>query len=361
MRGASTRPELRAQDIRTGYLFHGDEPFAARQFIDQVKALAAGPDGEAAVEERFSLAETRWRDIIDSARNVPFFFSPWRLMIVEVSKAAEADLDTEEEAALRAFFSAPVPQTILFVLFAGTMARSKGLFKLFESLPASVVEIEEMKPLKNIPLATWINEKTAAIGKRISPDGVQMLQDIVGNDLSILDSELEKLATYAGAKPTITGADVQAVSGWAKDFAGYDLTDALEEGKIGQALLILHRWMADGGRGDQMIGTLAGFLRSILLARSGLRQGRDRREIFGEIRPGIKESFKDFYLRKFQQFFAAVEGLTENDFVRLTGELERLDMKLKTSDADPKALLEAFFYDFCRAVRRPGFTSKARG
>ena len=62
-----------------------------------------------------------------------------------------------------------------------------------------------------------------------------------------------------------------------------------------------------------------------------------------------------------RNFFSVVEGLTDDEFARLAAELERLDLKLKTSDSEPKALFEAFFCEFGRTVRRPGFTSQRRG
>ena len=118
--------------------------------------------------------------------------------------------------------------------------------------------------------------------------------------------------------------------------------------------------MPEGARGEMMLGTLAAFFRDLLYGRIGLLQGRDRREIFREIRPGIKEFYK-FYPEKFRIYFAAIESFSDGEFARLAADLERLDMKIKTTDSDPRAMFEALFCEFCRSVRRPGVTSKRRG
>jgi DNA polymerase-3 subunit delta len=360
MRAASPSAGPTDKTVKAGYLFHGEELFPAREFINRLKASLADGEGEPAVEDRFDLAETGWRDILDSARNVPFFFSPWRLIVVEASKAAQAELNEDEEAVLKEFFSDPTPKTVLLVLFAGKLVKTKPLYKFFDKLPESLVLVEEMKPLKEAGLFEWADRKAAALGKRISSEAVDRLMDIAGDDLRVLDSEMEKLATYVGDRKLIEIADVQTASDGARDFEGYELIDALEKGDTARALLVLDRQMPQGARGELLMGSLAGFFRDILFGRIGLLQGRARREIFREIRPNIKEYY-NFYPEKLRHFFAVVEGLTDDEFARLAAELERLDIALKTSDSDAKTLFEAFFCEFVRTVRRPELTSKRRG
>ncbi len=360
MRAAVPSAGPTEKTVKSGYLFHGEELFPAREFIDLLKIALVDDAGGPAVEDRFDLEGTGWRDIVDSARNVSFFFSPWRLIVVEASKAAQAELTADEEAVLKEFFADPTPKTVLVMLYAGKLGKTKPLFKLFDKLPESLAAVEEMKPLKEAGLVGWADRKATALGKRISSEAVELLMEIVGGDLRALDSEMGKLATYVGNKKLIEPIDVRAVTDGARDFAPYELTDALEKGDTAQALVILDREMPEGARGEQMLGIMAGFFRDILIGRIGLAQGRDRREIFRELRPNIKEYY-NFYPEKLRQYFAAVEGLTDDAFALLAAELERLDMKLKTSDSDAKALFDAFFCEFGRTVRRPGLTSKRRG
>lgn len=360
MRASASSAPLGEKNVKAGYLFHGEEMFPAREFIDRLRAALVTPEGEAAAEDHYDLQDAEWRDIVDAARHVPFFFSPWRLIIVEASKAGQADLDKDEESVLRGFFADPTPKTVLLVLYAGKLGKTKPLYKLFDGLPESVAEIEELKPLKDIRLTTWADRKTASLGKRISSDALERLFETAGNDLRVLDSELEKLATYIGDKKLIEISDVHAASDWVKDFASYELTDPLEKGDIARALLVLNRMMADGVRGEMVLGILAGFLRDLFRGRVALRQGRDKREFFRELRPRILPQYP-FYRAQFEAFYGAVEGMPAHEFARLTAELERLDLKIKTTDSDPQALFEAFFYEFGRALRRPDVTSKKRG
>ncbi len=360
MRAAAPNAGPTEKTVKAGYLFHGEELFPAREFIDRLKVSLAADAGGTAAEDRFDLEETGWRDIVDSARAMSFFFSPWRLIVVEASKAARAELTADEESVLKEFFADPTPKTVLIVLYAGKLGKTKPLYELFDKLPDSLACVEHMEPLKKAGIVEWLDGRTAALGKRISSEAVDELTEIVGGDLRELDTELKKLATYVGDKKLIEAADVRAVTDGEREYKGWDLTDALEKGDIVRALVILDQQMPEGTRGEMMLGTMAGFFRDILIGRIGLAQGRDRREIFREIRPNIKEFYK-FYPEKLLHYFTVVEGLTDDGFARLAADLERLDMKLKTSDSDAKALFEAFFCEFGRTVRRPGFTSKRRG
>lgn len=347
-------------EARAGYLFFGEELFPARRELDALKRELATEDGEPAVEERFDPDAASWRDILDHARNVPFFFSPWRLLVVEMSKPAQADLEKDEEEVLREFFASPTPKTTLVVLFQGKLAKTKPLFKLFDSLPRTVVRVEEMKPLKEWDLGKWINEAAGRLGKKVAPDAAARLIEVVGSDLRLLDAELEKLATYAAEKKIIERADVMAVSDWVKEFDNWEITNALEAGQTGRAILVLGKLLADGIAPQVLMGSLAGFFRDLLLARIGLAEGRDRRQIFAEVRPQIKESWRQLYNEKFGSFFGVVDRLPEAELLRLLTALEEIDLLTKTSDTEAKPLLEAFLYDFGRTIGRPPVTSRGR-
>ncbi len=345
---------------KAGYLFHGEELYPARRFLDKLKLELATEDGEPAVEERIDAAETSWRDILDRARAIPFFFSPWRLFVAEMSKPAQADLDEAEESVLREFFAAPTPKTSLVVLFEGKLAKTKGLLKLFASLPADVARVEEMKPYKDRELFPWIEDAAGRLGKRIAPDAAERLVETVGSDLRLLDAELEKLAVYAGERKIIERADVLAVSDWVKDFDPWELTNALEAGQTGRAILIMDKLLAEGVAPQVVMGYLAGFFRDLLIGRVGLAEGRDRKAIFAEVKPQIKESWRSLYNEKSRAYFDLVDRLSMAELARLLESLEGIDARTKTSEVEAKPLLQAFLYEFGRTVGRAGVTSRGR-
>src|SRR4030067_2482416 len=85
--------EIREDRLAAGYVFYGEEDYLAEEFIRRLKRALPSPDTQGFNLERFDLAGMRWPDIIDSARTAPFFFSPWRIVVV---RAVEKDRDGKE-------------------------------------------------------------------------------------------------------------------------------------------------------------------------------------------------------------------------------------------------------------------------
>jgi DNA polymerase-3 subunit delta len=301
---------------------------------------------------------------MDIARTMPFFFSPRRLLVVEIisSKSREKlstgkeksipdmeDMTEDEQKILTEYFASPSPRTIMLVLFSGKIQKSKPLYKLFSSLPSSTVFVRELKVLKNKNLETWANERLEVMGKHASQEAIDRLIDMTGNNLQRLDNELKKLATYIGEKKFVELSDVDELSSTVKEFEKWELADSLEKADFGECLRILRKRFQESGKPElNVLAGLTSFLRDSLLARAGLRERKDRRKIFNELRPWITEKMGDFYRKKQNRFFAAVEGISQKELNRLIAELEDMDVKIKTTDCDPRALFESFIYEYCR-------------
>lgn len=110
-----------------------------------------------------------------------------------------------------------------------------------------------------------------------------------------------------------------------------------------------------------VLGSVAAFLKNLLLAKSLLRENQDRREIFKIIKPKITENWRDMFQRTFGQFFAAVDSLSSRDIRQLIEELRGADLKIKTSDVSGRTLLESFVTDYGRLRKAGKATSMGRG
>jgi len=284
MRSALFDREIREENLAAGYFFHGEEFFQAHQFIRDLQRELASPDDQGVGLERFSLPATPWRDILDVARTMPFFFSPWRLLIVEIEGEKKdnkkddkkdnkrEDLTAPEMKILKEYFAAPAPKTILIVLFAGKIRKTKPLYKVFSSLPPSAVVVKELKALKEGALFVWVEAKATALGKRISSGAIDRLIEVTSSDLYRLDNELEKLATYTADKKLIEETDVNLLSAGLKDFDNWELTNCLEKADFEKSLTVLNSLFAENCKPQYILGILAGFFRDILLAKTWLRE-----------------------------------------------------------------------------------------
>lgn len=354
MGGALLGREIREADVLPAYFFYGEDLFQAERFIRDLQRVLVSPDVQGISLERFELLETRWRDILDIARTMPFFFAPWRLLVVEVeqqnkkeSEEDPLDLSATEQQIIKEYFGAPTQKTVLIVLFKGKIRKTSSLYRLFSSLPKSVVDMKELKVLKNESLYAWVDEKLVALGKRAGSEAIDRLLEMTGNNLQQLDSELEKLATYVGEKKTIDVADVNKLADWVKIYLDWELTASLERSDLEQALMILNKRFQEGDRPEHVLYNLVNFCRDLLAAKVWLREKQDRKDIFRELKPQITERMGSFYWTKQREFFNLVEGLSQKEIVRLVTRLEEMDLKLKTTDTSPQALFESFVWEYC--------------
>jgi len=346
------------------YVFYGEEDYLAEEFIGTLKTSLISPDAQGFNLERFDLAGMRWPDIIDTARTAPFFFSPWRIVIVRVveesregkeareGKEGSKKLSSLDEKIVRDYLRSPASRTVLVVVIAGRVKKTHPLVKFFNSQPPGAVVLREVKPLKNEALHAWMRQRLSSQGKSATVDALIRLEEVAGSDLRRIDRELEKIVAFAAGRKTIDIEDVFQVCDWTKGFIEWDLADALKTADQRGALLTLNRAFQEGERPENIMRVLASFFRDLLLAKLWLREGRDRKEIFAFLKPQIKETW-DLYAKEFQALFSLLERLSLADINWAIGELEKIDVAIKTMDVSEQPLIERFVIEYCRRQQKP--------
>jgi len=365
---AATDPlagEIREDRLAAGYVFYGEEDYLAEEFIRRLKRALISPDAQGFNLERFDLAVVRWPDIIDTARTAPFFFSPWRIVVVRAveenregkeareGKGGSRKLSSLDEKILREYFQSPASRTVLVVVITGRVKKTHFLVKFFDSLSRGAVVLKEVRPLKKGDLHAWMRQRLASLGKSATPEALGRLEEVAGSDLRRIDRELEKIAAFAADRKTVDIEDVLQVCDWTKSFIEWDLAEALKRADQRQSLLILNRAFQEGVRPEHILRVLANFFRDLLLAKLWLREGRDRKEIFAFLKPQIKEAFVKLYADEFKALFSLLERLSIGEINWAVRELEKIDFSIKTMDVSEQPLMETFVIEYCRRQQQP--------
>lgn len=339
------------------YFLYGEEVFLAHQFLEELKEFLISPDQQDFAIERFDLDQHSWVDIFDSARTISFF-PVERIFVVTVPKRRVKLTKTEIEV-VKSYFENPTPQTVMVFTHPHKLLRNSAVVKLFSALPAS--EVIELKPLRAPQLSKWMDRRIGMSGKSASRDAISRLIELAGSDLSMLDSELNKLVTYVGDKTRIELDDVNQVSGWVKSFMEWEVTNNLEVRDYEKSLFALDKLLnKEGLKPEYILGIIASFFRQLFLAKQWLRErSKDRKTIFKLLKPQIQEKFGTFYTTKFGEFFRLVDGISMEDAGRYLDDLGRIDLALKTTDQSPLVLFEVFLFQFCRD-KEQGAISKSR-
>ena len=345
--------EINEESLVPCYFLYGEETFLAFQFIDELREALVTKEVQEYNVERFNLDESSWAEIIDLARTIPFFLSPWRIIVVEGSKGKTENLSSLDQKILKDYFSSPSSRTLIVIVFSGKIRKNSSLFKFFKSLPSSLVQSRELRPLKNRPLYAWMAKKFSSQGKSATPEAIKRLEELTGNDLRLINNEMEKLITFSGEKSVIELDDVNQISGWVKSFFEWEISDSLARADFEQCLHVLSSLFKEGIKPVYILGSVVRFFRDILLAKLLVKEkNKDRKAIIKELRPQIQEKFGDFYSAKFKEFFSWVDTYSMQDLHHILDELEEVDIQIKTTDSNPKTLLETFLFDYCSSRGR---------
>lgn len=251
----------------------GKEPFLLAQGArDLAKALeeAFGPtdqwtfDGETAelsdvLDELRSYALIQHHKLVILDR-ADVFLAGGRRESEDSRKAG-----TRRRRALEAYAAGPAPEATL--LMRSETWRPCKLDKL--------VPVIKCEPLKPAEAVRWCTDKCEPRhGRAIDRAAATLLVELVGPDLSRLDSELAKLSAFVAAEAAIGVKDVKVLVGVGRQERAWALQSAIVAGKPGNACVKLHE-LLEVSQLDKTLVTwaISDLLRRLHTAAQLLRQG----------------------------------------------------------------------------------------
>jgi DNA polymerase-3 subunit delta len=217
------------------YWLEGDEPF----FIDQVVHYAEHkilPEAEASFNlSIFYGKDADWSSVVNACMRYPMFADKQ----VVILKEAQQMRDIEK---LESYIDNPLASTIFVVSYKEK--KVDGRSKLAKTLK-SKGEMLSTKKMYDSQLPEWVNQMVASHQLTIAPKALHLLVDHIGNDLSRLQNEVEKLAVNLAGRKNITEDDIEKYIGVSKDFNVFELQDALGKRDLAKTIRIIHYFEAN--------------------------------------------------------------------------------------------------------------------
>lgn len=245
------------------YVLSGDEDFLKRRCRDAIIALAVGDADPTFAVSVYPGEKLDFSTVRNDLDTLPFL-SPARVVVVE-----QADpFVTEHRPALERYVESPSKVGVL-VLDVKSFPETT---KLAKALPdAAKVKCEAPK----YKLAEWcVGWAKTQHNKKLPPDAAELLVELVGPHLGLLDQELDKLAVAVGSAPAITADDVGRLVGRSREADVFRILDAVGEGKPGEALAVLGRLIEEGEDPLAILGPLTYQLRKLATVGRLLAQGQ---------------------------------------------------------------------------------------
>ena len=162
--------------------------------------------------------EVSIQDIVSNAKRYPMM-AERQVIIV---KEAQNLIKTIEQ--LVDYAKNPQPSTVLVFNYKyKSLDKRKALFK---TLSKSAVVFESKKIYED-KIPSWIQNYLSAKKISITPKAALMLSEFLGNDLSKIANELNKLEIVVGTQREITPEIIEENIGISKDFNNFELQKAI--------------------------------------------------------------------------------------------------------------------------------------
>ena len=258
---------------------------------------------------------------------------PWlgsqRLVLVRGADALPRSADPP----LVAYCKQPSPSTCL-IFVAQRAETSRPLFALLLKLPWAV----RFRRLLPRELSTWIEQRTAASGCRITADAVAALIETVGNDLRLLANEIDKLVTFVGAGHVIEVESLTALTQDIREVTAFELARFLSAGDLAEALRAWGKFASSGEYPGLALGAIIHHVRQLWRIKLAQPAGASPERLAREL------NIPAFTVRRLSAQAAALESAQLRQWLEA---LLEADQTLKRSGLPPQSVFERLILRFC--------------
>ena len=227
------------------------------------------------------------------------------------------------------------------------------LKRLADAVRARGGRVEEHPAPRRGELRGWITSHAARIGLKIEVRAAHVLAERIGGQIwetdvergemtRIADSELRKLATYAGERP-ISVEDVEALTADTRPASVFAITNAIDRREPAAAAAALRRALEEGQPGLRILASLSGRVSDLIVARDLVARKTPPAEIAKRLSRGnvsVAQRLVDAAKRyRGEELDAMLIGLFE------------ADMAIKTNVMDEEPALVAWMGEHILAGR----------
>jgi DNA polymerase-3 subunit delta len=279
MAGAALTLDTLLRSLKKGaldpvYLLHGDEDVLKDEAIRALLAVAVATNRDFNLDSRAAadLSPESFHALV----NTPPMLAERRGVVVRGIEQLGKRKSKLRDEILR-YLSSPSPTTLLILVAAAGEDPDAELLRAGTPVSCDGLAAERVP--------RWLLHRAAALNVTLEPAAAELLRDAVGNDLSALARELEKLAALAGGRGPdrpVTAADVSSLVGVRKGETVYDLIDAALARQAARAAQLVEPVLEQAGMsGVRILSLLGTHLVGTALARAERDRGVSESRLTG--------------------------------------------------------------------------------
>lgn len=307
--------DLRNKIYSPVYLLHGEEPY----FIDMISGYIE-EHVLSDLEKEFNQTICYGKDsnvatLISYAKRFPMMAN-YQVLIVKEAQ----DLDKIED--FLPYVENPLESTLLVLCYKyGKFDRRKALYKAIEKRGVAL----EAARLYDNKIPEWIDDYLRKKNYSINPKASALLAEFVGNDLSKVVNELEKLFINIPAGTEITEDYIEKNIGISKDYNVFELQKALGKKEVVKANRIIQYFAANPRENPlvKVLPILFSYFSKILLYHYLPDKSRNSAASALSVNP--------YFVADYQQ---AAKTFSPGKVVAIIGLLREFDLKTKGVDSN---------------------------
>jgi len=253
------------------YWLEGEEPY----FIDTITDYAEHHILNEA-EASFNLTvfygrDADWATVVNACMRYPMFAERQVVLLKEAQHMKEIEK-------LENYIAKPLASTVFVVSYKDKKVDGRTAFA---KVLKNKTELFSTKKLYDNQLPEWVSQMVGQHGLTINQKSQALLVDHIGNDLSRLRNEVEKLSVNLKGRKNITEEDIEAFIGVSKEFNVFELQDAIAQKNLAKAIRIIQYFGSNPKAGpiQLILPTLYGYFSKVYAA-FGL-ESRSEQALFG--------------------------------------------------------------------------------
>jgi DNA polymerase-3 subunit delta len=240
------------------YWLEGDEPFFIDEVVDYAEHHLLSES-----EAQFNLTvfygkDADWATVLNACMGYPMFGERKVVLLKEAQQMKDIDK-------LENYIQKPLSSTVFVVSYKDKKldARTK-----FSKAVKQHGELLSTKKIYDNQLPEWTSEMVAAKGLSIQGNALAILVDHIGNDLSRLKNEIEKISINLDKRKNITEEDIEKYVGVSKEFNVFELQDAISQKNLPKAIRIIQYFQSNPKAGpvQLILPTLYNYFSKIYVA-----------------------------------------------------------------------------------------------
>jgi DNA polymerase-3 subunit delta len=317
---------IKAGQIDSLYHFTGEEDFLKEEAWRKISSILIPEDLKSFNLNLLYGPETSAVEIINKASTLPVNSEKRLLVVFDIHKLSPFYKD------VLLSYLPKLPDFTCLILISPKLVSKTKFYTALDKLATTV----DFRRLYDDQIPNWVQAKVKQYGKKIEPGAVRVLHNYVGNNLSDLASEIEKLVMYVADRERITSSDAESVVGQSKSYNIFQLNDAIGERECRKALEILKELFLLGEKPGTVIYRLGEhFERFIKVKSLPSQKGAPLASIL-KVHP--------YFARKYP---TQSENFSLEELERGLILLYQTDVGLKSSLMPDEILMEVLVYQLC--------------